>query len=250
MARRFRVLAPLAAVCCALLAVLAPAGAQPSARRVSVVVSPAGGDFALTQLSFPRAHGRGLTPRSLRLQPRTWDADDAIAMATPAHPRGRARVALLLIANRVTNLAEPLSVRLRALAAADLGPLRVRSLQNPIERRQPPPAWLCGLASHGRAPRLRPLGAHGRPIPGLGAAGAVSQAFEIACGLPAGTQLKAALAPPVPVPAPKPSPPAPEHPECAPCDPRPGFACPLAAKPAYCIARRERTAPATAGGAH
>lgn len=241
MARRFRVLALPAAACAALFAVLATAGAQPSARRVSVVVSPAVGDFVLARLSFPAAHGRPLTPRSLRLLAPGFAADDAIALATPARPRGGARAALLLVANRVTNLAEPASVRVPALAAAGLGPVRVRSLANPIALHRPPPAWLCGLASHGRAPALRALGAHGRPVAGLGTAGAVAQAFEIACGLPAGPQLRQALAPPRPVPAPEPSPPAPERPECAPCNPRPGYACPLVASPAYCVARRETT---------
>ncbi len=237
MARRFRVLGPLAAACCALSAVLAPAGAQPSARRVSAVVSPVEGDFALTRLSFPAAHGRALTRSSLRLLAPSFSADDAIALATPASPRGGARVALLLVADRPTNLAVPISVKVSALAGAGLGPVRIKSLQNPIGRHRAPPAWLCGLASRGRAPALRALGARGRPLAGLGTAGAVAQAFEIACGLPAGPQLKAALAPPRPVPAP----PAPERPECAPCNPRPGYACPLAARPAYCVARREGT---------
>lgn len=237
MARRFRVLALPAAVCCALFAALAPAGANASTRRVETAVSPDAGDFALARVSFPAAHGRALTSRSLRLLAPSWSADDLIALATPARPHGGARVALLLVANRVTNVAEPVSVKVPALALAALGPARVKAVENPIERRQAPPAWLCGLAPGGRAPALRALGARGRPIPGLHTAGAVAQAFPIACGLPAGTQLKAALAPPQPQPAP----PAPERPECAPCDPRPGSACPLVARPAYCVARREKT---------
>jgi hypothetical protein len=241
MARLFRVLAPLAGACCAMLAVVAPAGAQPSARHLSVVVAPAEGNFVLAELSFPGAHGSSMTASSLRLQPPSWSADDAIALATPAHPRGSRRVALLLIANRPTNLAEPVSVRLGVLAGPGLGPVTVRRVENPVGHRPTAPAWLCGLASGGDAPALRALGAHGRPISGLGTAGAVTQAFEIACGLPAGPQLKAALAPPRPVPAPEPAPPAPERPECAPCNPRPGYACPLAARPAYCVAVREQT---------
>lgn len=240
MARRFRVLALLAAAGCSLFAILTPAGAQPSATQLSVVVSPAEGNFVLARLSFPGAHGRPLTKSSLRLQPPSWAADDAIALATPAHPRASGRVALLLIANRPTNLAEPVSVRLRALADPGLGPAGVRRVENPLGHSPGRPAWLCGLASHGRAPALRTLGAHGRPVAGLGPAGAVAQAFEIACGLPVGPQLKAALAPPRPVPPPAPGPPAPERPECAPCDPRPGYACPLVASPAYCVAGREQ----------
>jgi hypothetical protein len=240
MARRFRVLAVLAAACCALCVLKAPAGAQPYAAHLSVVLSPAQGNFALAELSFLQAHGKPLTPRSLRLQAPSWSADDAVALATPAHPRGSARIALLLIADRPTNLAEPVSVRLHALAGPSLGPVAVRTVENPLGHRQTPREWLCRLAVHGRAPGLRALGAHGRPIAGLGTAGAVGQAFDIACGLPVGPQLKAALTTPRPVPAPEPAPPAPERPECAPCKPRPGYACPLAASPAYCVARREQ----------
>lgn len=241
MARRFRVVAPLAAACCALLAVLAPAGAQQSMRRLTVVVDPAEGNFVLAALSFPRAHGKPLTTRSLRLQAPSFAADDAIVLATPAHPRGSGRIALLLIANRPTNLAEPVSVRLHALAGPGLGPVVVRRVENPVGRQAAAPARLCGLAAHGRAPALRALGSRGRPITGIGTDGAVAQAFEIACGLPAGPQLQAALAPAKPVPAPEQPPVLPERPECAPCNPRPGYACPLVARPAYCVARREQT---------
>jgi hypothetical protein len=51
--------------------------------------------------------------------------------------------------------------------------------------------------------------------------------------------------------APQPEPgPSPEPPRCAPCTPHPGFACPLTASPAYCVAARSETAPSAAPGAH
>ncbi len=242
-----RLLAPLAAACCWLAAAIQPAAAQAPMRHITVVLSPAEGDVALAELSFAHARGRTVGAASLRLRPPAYSADDLIALATPAHPRGSARVALMLVANRPTNLVEPPSLRVGALASPSLGVARVRLLEDPVKQRGGRPGWLCALAAHGHAPLLRSLGARGTPIAGLGAAGAVTQAFEIACGLRAGHQLEAALAFPQPVPAPEPAP-APEAPKCAPCNPKPGFACPLNAVAAYCIAPRAETAPHAAAG--
>ncbi len=240
MARRFRVLALLAAACCALFALPAPAGAQPSPRRVSVVVSPAEGDFALTRLSFPAAHGRALTRSSLRLLAPSFAADDAIALATPGEPsRGRSRRS----AARRRPAHEPRRAdlgegapRWPAPASGRSGSRASRTRSVATGRRRAGCAGSPPTAAPRRSARSAPTAAR---LAGLNTAGAVAQAFEIACGLPAGPQLKAALAPRT-RPA-EPAPPAPERPECAPCNPRPGYACPLAARPAYCVARREQT---------
>ena len=250
MARRLRLLAPIAAACCWLVPAIAAGAGQPRPRLLTAVLSPAEGDLAIAELSFPDAHGRALTARSVRVLSPGHEADDLIALATPARPRGGARVALALVANRPTNLADPASVKLRVLAAADLGPARVRRLEDPVKHRQAAPAWLCALGSHERAPALVALSSRGAPVAGLGAAGAVAQAFEIACHLPGASRLEAALAPPQP--APEPAPPAPsppEEPKCAPCGPEPGHACPLTATAAYCVAATDETARAATSGA-
>ncbi len=250
MALRFRLLTVLAAASTWLVQAALPAAARASARHLTVVLAPAEGDLALAELSFPHARGRALSQRSLRLAAPAFAGADYFAVATPARPLGRARVALALVANRPTGLLDPAFVRLRAVAGAGLGAVVVRRIEDPLKGHPSPPPWLCGLASHGAAPQLRALMARGSPIAGLDASGAVEQAFDIACGLPTGPQLEAALAPPGPQPVPEPGPPPPEAPRCPPCNPRPDYACPLAAAVVVCPARLEEGAPegGVAGG--
>ncbi len=97
------------------------------------------------------------------------------------------------------------------------------------------------------------LATRGEALGGLSSAAAVSQAYDAACGLAGqASALRAALAgscgtscrtvpPPIVPPT--------ERPGCAPCSQTPGVACPLVARPAYCVAGRDESAPRGAAAA-
>jgi hypothetical protein len=241
MGRPIRLLGALAALWwCAV-----PAAAQAASHPLTVVLRPAPGNLSLAELSFARAGGRAVTARSLRIALPATAASLRIAVATPLHPRGAARVALVLVANRPAQPPVTAAVRLHAVAAGTLGSAALSRLEDPLGARRAAPRGFCRFAVHGRAPALAGLAAHGAPVSGLSAAGAVAQAFAIACGLPHGTQLEAALAQPASEPAP-PGGPGTEPPRCAPCDPKPGFACPLHASAAYCVAGKDEIVPVAA----
>ncbi len=128
---------------------------------------------------------------------------------------------------------------------------------------------------------LRPLS--GGTLGGFSSASAVAAAYDVVCHrayplafrqavhgasgegcgsargaeriavLPGAAAACAAPREPVPAPAPEPAPtpsPRPEQPKCPPCNPKPGYACPLAASPAYCVASRSEVAPYAPRPAH
>ena len=266
-----------ALVVAASLAAPAPASAGGRTRTALLTLSPAAGDLALAILRFPRSGRRSPSPQTLRVALAGPGGSDYLALASLAHPpRGGAR-ALMLLVNRPSPLLDPLHVRLRARWSATLGALSSTHATDVLRRSAlARPAALCGLTRARRplfASALRALPA-GEPALGpFSASAAVAAAYDAACGMPyplAFRQLvtgssvggcggaasasgalccppNARCAPgpePVPQPAPEPAPPppSPSPPRCPPCDPRPGYACPLIAQPAICPA----VAPASA----
>jgi hypothetical protein len=255
-----------------------PAQTHPPRRAWSTNVSPAPGDLALVQLSFHRRHAEGLLRRSLRVAVSGAFGGDYLVVAAPREGTAGSARALILVVDRPSPLLDPLSVHLRVSARRSLGTPLVRQVNDPLTRppRHPPGhpnRALCDLPAHGAliGSRLRPLSSRGAPLTGFDAAEAVAQAYDAACGLPVASSFMRAVAPssggcstgtsssgavccpptaicavppgspPTPTPSPPPSP-TPEPPRCTPCDPRPGYACPLAARVSVCAAPLPRSA--------
>ena len=254
MRRSIRLLGVLALTAGALVSTVPPAPAGPLPHRFPVVLAPRVGDLALAELSFPHAHGSAVSGRSLRISVPRARGDDYIAATTPAGARGGSRLALVLVASRATKIMIPSSLRLAVAASKALGPVWIRRFTDPLSDRRDGPGWLCGMARAGAAPIMRSLMSSGTPIAGYDPAGAITQAFDISCGLASSPAFEAALrqgaheepcaasscAPepePVPVPAP---------PKCSPCNPQPGQACPLTAVAAVCVAGKDERPPGTA----
>jgi hypothetical protein len=242
-------LAVLASTC---IACSPPAGAAASplvpARGWQVTLSPAPDDLSLLQIRFPRSDGRRLDSRSLRARALQPFGSDYLALAA-LRGKGKDDIALALLVDRPSALLDPASVRLRLKAWRGLGLPRMTRLTDPFARSAsaPRPA-LCDLPLHGRAASaadLLALGSQGAALTGLDVAGAVSEAYDAACGLAPATAFEQAVecsagspaccpvGDPCPLPPPTPTP-APPH--CAPCDAKPGYACPLAARTAVCVA--------------
>jgi hypothetical protein len=229
------------------------AAAAVRARSFSVALSPSPGDVTLLQVRFPRARSATIGPHSLRVAVHGSFGADYLAIAAPRH-RGRAsRQVLVVLANRPSALLDPVSVHLRLIAVGTLGAPVLRHLTNVLSGDDTrPPVGLCSLTAVGRplAPAsLRPLGTRGAAVAGFGMAAAVAAGYDGACGSPSTSQaFRSALVgeaggssgsdggcttgacEPAPVP------PSPGPPRCAPCDPQPGFACPLVALAAVCVA--------------
>jgi hypothetical protein len=213
--------------------------AQAGSRTWPLTLSPAPDDLALAQVSF-HAPGRERLPKgSLRLAVSGPFGADYLAAATPrlATP-GAARVLVLLV-NRPSALLDPASVHLRLLAWRSLGAPAARTLEDPLARAgsAATPA-LCDLPVHGSplaGSELRVLSSRGGALAGFDAAGAIAQAYDLACGLPYEAAFRQAVEPPAstspsppapPVtPAPSPPPPVGKLPGEG-CVPRPGYACP------------------------
>jgi hypothetical protein len=242
-------------------------------RTWSVTLSPAPGDLALVEIGFRRTVRGGISSRSLHIGVTSPFGDDYVAAAVPRlRTPGGAR-ALVLLVNRPSPLLDPVGVRLRLGASRALGAPSVLRLTNPFTRPVggPTPA-LCGLPLRGSAlggSDLRTLGSYGAALSGFGAASAVAQAYDVACGLPHAGSFKQALGgrcssatvPPgtlccpanaicAPAPPPAPAPPAPVPPGCMPCDPPPGYACPLAPAADVCVAPVSAGARPAPAGAH
>ncbi|MGH2834230.1 MAG: hypothetical protein ACRDK2_15780 [Solirubrobacteraceae bacterium] len=222
-----------------------------SGRSWRVHLTPAPDDLALAQISFPHA-SRRLSRRMLHAAVSGPFGDDYMALeaVAPSATPGMAR-ALVLIVNRPSPLLDPVSVRLRLTALGALGEAMTSVLENPLARSSPAsrPA-LCDLA-HGHAlsaAQLSTLGSRGTPLSGFDAANAVAQAYDDGCSLPYESAFKVAVqssggggSPPAPEPQPpSPQPPPPGPPHCIPCDPQPGYACPLEASPSICVASVRR----------
>jgi hypothetical protein len=195
----------------------APAAVAARDRSVRVTVAPAPGEVSLVQIAFPH-------PGSARLGPATLDVSapgvfgaDYLAVATLRPALGGQR-ALVLVANRPSALLDPALVVLSVRARRSLGVPRVERIANLFARVPSAPAPpLCDLALHGgalTAAGLVALGASGAPLGGLGGSEALAQAYDIACGLPDTGTLRRAVSSPV-------------GGGCTPCDPAPGYACPL-----------------------
>jgi hypothetical protein len=256
--------------------------ADPAGRAWSMTVSPAPGDLALVQVGFHRRHAEGVLERSLHVSVSGAFGDDYLVVAAPRLGTASTARALILVINRPSSLLDPLSVHLRLSARRSLGAALARKVTDPLTRGagHPSPA-LCDLPPNGRAVSgsgLHALGSRGAPLAGFGAADAVAQAYDAACGLPYATAFKQAVepssgacptaaapggalccpataicavppgSPPAPTPSPVPTP-TPEPPRCTPCDPPPGYACPLAARPSICAAPLSRSARRASVGA-
>ncbi|HTA32914.1 MAG TPA: hypothetical protein VK721_05765 [Solirubrobacteraceae bacterium] len=233
------------------------AGVAMRAWRLGLSAAP--GDLALAEISFANADGTRLERRSLQVAVSGPFGDDYLATAVlhPATKRGPA--ALVLLVNRPSPLLDPVAVALRISARRSLGAPTVRRLANPFARPAGAPApSLCDRQRHAAlsASSLSVLGTRGSTLEGFGAAGAVAQAYDAACGLPYASSFKQAVersgapgqeAPtpaepvsPTPPATPTPGPPVGKIPGEG-CRPAAGRACPGAVAGA---------APRAAAGAH
>ena len=222
-----------------------------------MTLSPSVGDIALAQIGFPSARGARLRHGSLGVSARAPFGDDYLAAGAVWVPGSGDRRVLVLLANRATDLADPVSVRLRASALGALGRPRILRARDPFTRPSVKLPALCDLPLHGGplAPsQLLVLAARGTPLKGFSAAGALAQAYDSVCHLPYSSTFKRALAPASGAPpsgnppAPSPTEPLPSPPGCTPCAPPSQLlACPLAL-PAVCVS--PRITRAAAAGAH
>ena len=228
-------------------------------RTWRVTLSPAPDDLALAQLSFHGANGKRLSGHSLQVAASAVFGDDYLAAATPRFATRGGPRALVLLVNRPSPLLDPASVVVRVSASRTLGGASLSRLDDPFARpATDPKPTLCDLhqgSSTLSGSQLSALGSRGSPLAGFDTAGAVAQAYDVACELPYSASFKAAVeqsatpsqpappqpTPPAPLVSPEPMPPAPitpvpGPPSCTPCDPPPGYACPLAVQPGVCVA--------------
>jgi hypothetical protein len=225
-------------------------------RGWNLTLSPEPNDLALAEFSFGRNHrNRGVTAAMLRLAAKAPFGEDYLAAATPhfATP-GELRVLVVLV-NRPSPLLDPVAVHVRLSSPRVLGTPLVWKLTDPFSQpvRGLTPA-LCDLPVHGArltGSQLRPLRSQGSGLSGFDAASTVAQAYDAACGLPVeqaferdvrGPQASSPTPPPTPTPTPPP-------PGCTPCDPAPGYACPLA-QPSICVAPMADLARRVSAGSH
>jgi hypothetical protein len=225
-------------------------------------LSPAPDDLALAEVGFPHAaRGQHVSSAALKLAVQGPFGDDYLVLAIPRVGVGRTPRALVLLINRPSPLLDPATVRLRLRATAQLGRPVVRRLADPFARAASAsrPA-VCDLALHGAAlsaADVRPLSSSGTALSGFDAPAAVAQAYDAVCALPYESAFAQAVGQPAaespsppPSPTPSPTPPAPGPPVCAPCDPAPGFACPLSIGPDICAADVAPGARRASAGGH
>lgn len=229
-----------------------------------VKLSAAPDDLALAEISFHGgARGQRLSASSLRISMSGPFGDDYLAAGGLAE--AGVQRALVLLVNRPSSLLDPVSVGFWLKARAALGKAQVSSLANPFTHPLPghTPA-LCNLAVQGSAlsaAALRPLYRRGQALVGFDTASAVAQAYNVVCGLPYAASFAQAVGRPAPVPptpapvpspspSPAPGPPSPGPPGCEPCDPAPGYACPLAVQPEICAAAMAPGSGRAAAGDH
>ncbi len=218
----------LLGACLAACAAAAASAAKPLDRSWAVTVSPDPGDVSLLQIGFPRAGAARVSAATLDVAAPPAFGSDYLAVAAVRPGLGGAR-ALVLVANRASALEDPSRPALAIRARRALGPPVVLAAQNLLATRPSaaPRPSLCDLALGGAplgAASLRILDGAGQSLSGLGGAQALAEAYDLACGLPNSGTLRAALALPV------------GGGGCEPCDPAPGYACPLAqAVTALCI---------------
>jgi hypothetical protein len=242
--------------------VLDPVATASLSHTWSFTLSPAPDDLALAEVGFPHAtRGQHVSSASLKLAVRGPFGEDYLVLAIPRVGVGRTPRALVLLVNRPSPLLDPATVSLRLRAGAQLGRPVVRRLADPFARSASAsrPA-LCDLALHGAAlsaAEVRPLSSRGTALGGFDAPGAVAQAYDAVCTLPYASAFAQAVGQPgaespspSPGPTPSPAPPTPGPPVCAPCDPAPGFACPLSIGPDVCAADVAPGARRASAGGH
>jgi hypothetical protein len=209
------------------------AGAASTRRTWRVAMSAAPDDLALAQVSFPSAaRGQRISQRSLQVAVGEPFGDDYLAAAALRLSSARVPRMLVLLVNRPSPLADPVSVHVRLLALSALGAASARGLADPLTRaagaREPD---LCDLPLNGSAlsaSELLALHTRGQALAGFDATEAVAQAYDVSCGLAHSSSFEQAVeqsgsssTPPVP----SPSPPVGKLPGEG-CEPRPGYACP------------------------
>jgi len=217
MQRPIRSLAAIGA-CLALCVLGAPlaAGARDHDWRVSL--SPAPGEVSLVQLAFPRARPAAVSAATLEVLAPPAFGSDYLASAA-LRPGLGTPGALILVANRPSALLDPARVELAVRARSGLGGATVLGAEDLLARTASPRPRLCDLALHGtalNASELSVLDGAGRGLAGIGGAEAIAEAYDIACGLPNPGKLRGALTLGGGAGG------------CEPCDPAPGYACPLA----------------------
>jgi hypothetical protein len=260
---RPRLLGALGATLLMALATAGQAGAaaqREASRTFSVALSASPHDATLLQVRFPHGGRRGLASNTLHVQVVGAFGDDYMAVGAPRRTGRRGPEALLVLANRTSALLDPVSVHLRITAHASLGkPVLVHLADLLYNDYAHPPTGLCTLtlASEPLAPAaVAPLGHRGTAVSGFSVAEAVAAGYDAACSNVSPAAFKSALAA-QPAPGgcesacePAPVPPVPGPPRCAPCNPAPGFACPLSASTAVCVASKDETSLAAPAAAH
>jgi hypothetical protein len=264
MRSRWRSLASLTA-CGLLVLVAAAAGASRMAqgtdaaartgharslmRTWNVTLSPAPNDVALAEIVFRRgSRHEAISKRTVGVRATAPFGDDYMATAAPVSRTTGELQVLVVAVNRPSPLADPVNVHLRLTVPRVFGTPVVWKLANPFARRAAglTPA-LCNLPLHGptlSGSALLPLRSQGAALAGFGPASAVAQAYDVACGLPYEGSFELAVAGSTPSPSPTPPPPV-----CAPCDPPPGYVCPMV-QPSVCVAPVSSAAKRAAAGAH
>jgi hypothetical protein len=180
-------------------ATVAGKGSAPSWRSVPLTASPAPSDLELFQVSFPHSDGpRAISAGTLTMTVSAPFGDDYLALTTPSSRLTLVPRALVLVVNRPSALLDPVDVRLRLWAAGALGAPLVSRLLDPLTRPgSGTRAALCDLSLHGEATlgsaNVRTIASHGDPLSGFGPSGAVSQAYDLACGLPFESAFKQAV---------------------------------------------------------
>jgi hypothetical protein len=240
----------LAAVLFGSAASFASAKDTPPSRMVSVALSPAPNALAVAELDFGRRPSLKLDRATLRASVHGMFGDDYLALATPRHRPGGHLLALVLLVNRPSPLADPVTVHLDVRASRALGQPLVAKLKRSlasatIVRQGSGAVHACAIAHPGAASvegsALVALGSHGEALAGFNAAGAVAAGYDSLCGLPYPPGFKEDIEPSQSCEGEGCTPPQPVEPKppgCTPCNPRPGFACPLAARPDICVGSR------------
>jgi hypothetical protein len=260
---RSRLLGALPATLLVALAAAGQAGAaaqRSASHTFSVALSASQHDATLLQIRFPHGGRQALSPSALHVAVVGAFGDDYMALAAPKRTGRRGPEALLVLANRPSALLDPVSVHLRIRARASLGkPVLVHLVNLLYNDYARPPTGLCTLTlvSEPLAPAaVAPLAHRGTAVSGFSVAEAVAAGYDAACSNVSPAAFKSALAP-QPAPGgcgsacePAPVPPSPGPPHCTPCDPAPGFACPLSASTAVCVASKDETSLAAAAAAH
>jgi hypothetical protein len=261
MMRLVAALAALAAIAIAAMPAVARSGsgvARASSRAAhtwQLDLGPSNGSWALAQIRFRARRGARISQRTLSASvPGPFGSDYLVAAGLRAPSSGRL-VALVLLVNRPSALAHPAPVRLRVRSAGALGAHTQFVTSETIHPIGPGYGANCRLTNINTpltAASLRMVTSRGEPLAGFTSPGAVAAAYDQMCEHqdpeePTAHQFERDVEPNPPGSEPTPTPTPPRPPGCSPCEPRPGFACPLSATPSICYARPARRPAETAG---